>query len=389
MRIAIVSPFNPVEIKDYITDGSQVCPIPVVASSVHSTVRGYLKMGHHVSVFTSCVGPIDAIKENHGENAHIYIVQNRHSLYGLRTYPKLRKLIRQHLSEFDVLHAQWTYEYAYAIVPFASRIPCFCSVRDWCPYLMKLSKTLRGRFRIQILFHYFRKVMNTNAIVKISNSSYIRQRIMDYTHIDKIPFIPNPIKSELIMDRHVDKNEKVVFITICQNLCDGRKNISTLIKAFMLLKQKYPNIVLKLIGEGSHHDFIDILDLDDYTHNIEYLGKISHDEVIKQIDQATCLVHPAFEETFGNIFLEASARGIPSIGGHDAGAVPQVLEYGRAGCLCDVHNIQSLYNAMQCIIEDTSYREYITENAITKVRREYVDYVVCQKQIELYYQYIS
>lgn len=388
MRIAIISPFNPSEIKDYITDGSFVDSLPVVASSVHSTVRCFLKMGHQVSVFTSCIGTEDTIIEHHGEYAHIYIVQNKHSLFGLKTFPKLRKLITSHLSEFDVLHAQWTYEYAYAIVPFANMIPCFCSVRDWCPYLMTLSKSVRSKLQMQVLYRYFKKVMKTDSIVKISNSFYTKQLIIDYTHIADVPFIPNPVKSELIVNRNERNKEQFVFISICQSLLEERKNIATLIRAFILVKQKHPNVVLKLIGEGSYHDFIDIFCSDDNAHNIEYLGKISHDEVIKQIDQATCLVHPAFEETFGNIFLEASARGIPSIGGHDAGAVPQVLDYGRAGCLCDVHNLQSLYNAMRCIIEDTFYREYITENAIKKVREEYADYVVCQKQIELYRRYI-
>ena len=389
MNIAIVSPFNPSEVKDYITDGSSVESINVAASSVHSMVRGILKMGHQVSIFTSCSGPKEKIIEYHGTNVHIYVVQNKKSLFGLKTYPKLRKLISQHFSEFDVLHAQWTYRYAYAIIPFANRIPCFCSVRDWCPYIMTFPHPIIAKIEWYVNYLYFKKVMSTSSIIKISNSSYTKSRISNYLQTDDVPYIPNPIKAELIVDRHNHLDNTIVFIAISQSLHDERKNVPSLIKAFILLRNRYPEAVLKLIGDGCSQDFRGILHSEKDARNIEFLGKMSHNDVIAQLDQSTCLIHTAFEETFGNIFLEASARGIPSIGGHDAGGVPQVLDYGRAGCLCDVHDVQSIYNAMVYMIENSTYRQFITMNAIKKVKDEYMDLVVCQKLIDLYHQYIS
>lgn len=386
MRIAIISPFNPKEIADLLDSSDTVKPTESIATSVNNIVRGFVALGHDVTVITSSSGSNERILEYKGENLRVYVIQNRYKLglFGLRTYQKIHRLIREHINEFDVLHAHWTSEYAFSLIPFVSQIPCFCSVRDWAPYLMRIRRTFKSKIRMRIRYYFFKKVMKTKGITKVANSLYISRRMSNYLHHNDVPLIPNSVNSRLIVDSCKIKNEGPVFISVGQSLNDKRKNYSTLLKAFVRLRKDYPNAVLKLIGDGDEKLFKSLSEEHDFFLNIEFLGKLSHSQVIEQIDKSSVHVHPAFEETFGNVFLEAAARNIPSIGGYDAGAVAQVLDYGRAGCLCDISDVESLYMAMKLLIEDTSYREYITRNAHKRVSQIYSDTVVCQEHIKLY-----
>lgn len=386
MNIAIISPFNPFEVKDLLYNPESVYHVNVVATSVHAIVRGLLKLGHNVTVITSSVGEDSRTIEYSGENFKIYIVQNKYRrvFFGLNVYPKVRKILRDHIDEFDVLHAQWTYEYAYSIIPFVKQKTCFCSVRDWCPYLMTFPTNLKGRIQMRILYHYFKNVMKCNDIVKVANSLYTYKCISQYLNRYDIPQIFNPVKSEIIVTEIPTKSDNPVFISITQRLTEERKNIPTLIKAFSIIHKLYPTTILKLVGEGNQGDFAYLQQEGFSLDGIEFLGRMSHDKLMSEIERSSILVHPAFEETFGNILLEAGAKFKPCIGGYDSGAVPQVLDYGRAGCLCDVSNVHSLKEAMLAVMNDNDYYQQISSKMYSRIQSCYIDNKVCRELVVMY-----
>lgn len=389
MRIALVTPFNPKELADYLDDEKDIINVQVSMSSVHALARGLIKMGHTVSIITACVGPNNDIITYHGANVYIHIAQCKHSVFGLAFVPMLRRIIRKHQKEYDVIHAQWTYAFAYSIIPFSRDVLSFCSVRDWCPYLMTFKGTFREKVNLRILNYFFKRVMSVNNLIKVANSSYISKRIRNYCGIEQVPLIPNPIKSELLLTGEKHYPERTTFISIAQSLKDSRKNIATLLKAFELYLKEEPCARLILIGAG-REEYFRSFDISAHIfQNIKFLGVLPHKEVIRWIDKSSILVHPALEETFGNILLEAAARGVPSIGGYDSGAVPQVLDYGRAGCLCDIHDSNSICEAMQTVSHNLEYRRFIVENSRRRLQEFYIDEEVCRKHIQLYSSYLN
>lgn len=384
MNIAIISPFNPLALSDLL-DQTNVKDTKVSASSVHAIVRGLLKKGIQVTVYSSCVGSEDIIFRYSGHNINIYLVQVRKAYFGLKIYPKLRRLFAEHKEEYDVIHAQWTYVYPYSILPFTRSIPTFCSVRDWCPYLRTLSKTIKDKLQMIVNTYYFKKVMKNKNVVKIANSSYTYDRISSYLHECNIPIVPNSISSEFISKDEIIKSAvSPIYISICASLLEPRKNIPTLLRAFEKVVSIMPDAKLILVGQGQKKDFEYLKLPDNVINNIQFCGTLSHKEVIGKIDKSAILVHPALEETFGNIFLEAGARNLPSIGGYDSGAVPQVLDYGRAGCLCNVRDPHSLSQAMLYVVQNSEYYQLITHGIKQKLMNEYIDTKVCTKLVEMY-----
>lgn len=385
MHIAIISGFNPAEFKDYLEQPELVRSTGRLATSVHGIVGGLLKLGHKVTVISSNLGLEDELITYSGPQLRIFLVQYRHGLMGLNVIPKMRRYIREHLDEFDVLHAQWTYSYAYAILPFVDKKPSFCSVRDWCPYLMTLPCSWSRKLNQWTNYYFFKSVMASKNLVKIANSNYTADRLTEWygTNEPQI-IIPNPVSDDIILEERKCSVKDPVFISISSLLTDPRKNIHILLNAFHRLHAEHPLSTLMLVGKGERKDFEYLADDSEFFDGVTFCGKKSHDEVLDLIDRSSVLVHPAQEETFGNIFLEAAARCIPAIGGESAGAVPHVLDHGNAGCLCDVTDANSIYLAMKKLITDTAYADYLVRNSMQHIRQKYAQSVVAKQHIDIY-----
>ncbi|NNN19983.1 MAG: glycosyltransferase family 4 protein [Acidimicrobiaceae bacterium] len=67
--------------------------------------------------------------------------------------------------------------------------------------------------------------------------------------------------------------------------------------------------------------------------DVEYLGEANHDEKLRLLAGAVCLLNPiAWSEPFGMVMLEALACGTPVIATH-AGAAPEIVDDGITGYL--------------------------------------------------------
>ena len=133
--------------------------------------------------------------------------------------------------------------------------------------------------------------------------------------------------------------EHPIIISI-NNGFGKRKNVNSLIRAFGIIKRKVPGCRLLLVGSGFEKNSVayNWTIKNCLTDGINFLGLLTHDGVLKILERADLLVHPALEESFGMIFLEAMAKRTPVIGGKYSGAVPWVLGYGQAGILTDVRS---------------------------------------------------
>lgn len=389
MHIAVISPFNPQELQPFFGHKYNLTSIRVAASSVHTLVRGFINSGHRVTVITACVGNSKKIITYTNDRVSIHIAQCKHSFAGIAFIPTLRKIIYKHINEFDIIHAQWSDYYAYSTLPFTNMKPTFCSVRDWCPYLLTLSNSFTGRLHLKVKNCLFKRVMSNMRLIKIANSMYTHHLICDYIKSDSVPLIPNPVKNEYILENREHYPNETTFISIAQSLTDPRKNISTLLKAFEKYLSDDSSAQLILIGSGSKEDFESLEISTNVFDNIIFLGNIPHKEVIASLDQSTILVHPAYEETFGNILLEASARRVLCIGGEKSGAVCEVLDFGNAGILCDIHNVNKLYMAMKSATDDNKYRNTLLDNATKRLKQYFSDEQVCLRHINLYRSYIE
>lgn len=348
MRIGIAGPFNPYCVADYFDKDTSLPNVNITASSVNTYVRALLEKGHDIVVFTTD-STSDRTKVYIGKNITIYCLHNRFKIRGFtryRMHGRIRNCVKRELNNLDILHAEWTYEYAYALLPFVSIKPVFCSVRDWCPYLLTLAKGRKEQYYWKMSYYMFKKVMKENRVRFIANSDYTYKSIKDAYPQNNVDIIPNPIQRSFIREQRDDYPEKPVFVSISQSIQNIRKNYKTLLKAFQQYLVKHPDARLILIGWYSE-EWKASMDEEQLLRNVELKGSMNHDEIFEVLDKSSCMIHPSLEETFGNILLEAMCRRIPCIGGEASGAVPQVLGFGKYGLLCDITNPSSIVSAME------------------------------------------
>lgn len=122
--------------------------------------------------------------------------------------------------------------------------------------------------------------------------------------------------------------------------------------------------------------------------SVVFYGRLPYNEVLNLMDEMSCLIHPSLEETFGNILLEAMARCVPCIGGEQSGAVPQVLGNGEYGVLCNVHEPQSIYEAM-CKLTDWDLADRYAHKATEMLIRTYSSEIIAKKHVELFQSGLS
>ena len=360
--IGIASPINPYELREWLNTEDTLFALDnnISATSVHTLVKGFIKLGYHVMIFSADVH-INKPIHLQGELLDIYSIPRR--FYGIRKMSsfdgyfmagRLKKMIGEHISEISVLHAQWTYEYAYASLYYANRVPVFCTVRDWCPYLRSKAFSLREKLHWNIYWGLFKKVLSNPNVNFIANSQYTQTCMIDYWSDSRCsPIIPNPISEEYIIEKRRYYPASPIFITIANSLIETRKNLYRLLLAFREYRKECVDASLWLIGKYCESD--DIIKQwkgQGLFEGVSLLGFINHDELIKVLDKGTVLIHPSLEETFGNILLEGMARRLVVIGGERSGAVPSVLGYGKYGYLCDVTQPMSICTALQTAISN-------------------------------------
>lgn len=386
MRIGICGPINPKFLEDFLHKGQLIPDINKSSNAVNTYVLELLRMGHEVTIITSSVpgGSKDIVLE--GDNIRIHIVHSSpgvfysHALSRVYMIYRLKRVVRMYLKDIDVLHAQWTYDYALAAKSFESVIPVFCTVRDWCPYIMSIQKGLK---KIQWFVYYliFKRVMRSKRIHFIANSDYTFNCIKTSYPSKDVSIIYNPIDKKYVLSNKLYQIKNPTFISIAGDLSEGRKNIGTLLEAFNLFRKKHNNSVLKLAGE--EYGIKQIYNNSELLEGVEFLGLVDHDALIKEIDNCTCLVHPSIEETFGNILIEGMARCVVVIGGKDSGAVPQVLDNGRLGILCNVKDKESLFEAMELSCDPANSAMLIARST-EALKEKYRSDKIAEQHLRLY-----
>ena len=142
-----------------------------------------------------------------------------------------------------------------------------------------------------------------------------------------------------------DKPVKLLYVG---KLID-RKHLDYIIKAIGKVN-KYRLIELNVIGEGpKKQDYIDLAKDCDVQEQVNFIGKLTREEVYQYMGNSDIFIMPSVEETLGLVYLEAMMNGCITVGTIGEG-IDGIIENGINGFLVEPYSEESVYCTLEKIL---------------------------------------
>jgi glycosyltransferase involved in cell wall biosynthesis len=136
-----------------------------------------------------------------------------------------------------------------------------------------------------------------------------------------------------------------------------RKRVDDLLEAAALLRQRIPDVQVRIVGDGPEASRLRAL-----HHRLGLgetavlLGHVDRAALALEYSRARCFCLPTVQEGFGLVFAEAMAAGLPVVACR-AAAVPEVVHDGETGLLVPPRSPAAIAAALERMLEDDGMRK--------------------------------
>lgn len=198
----------------------------------------------------------------------------------------------------------------------------------------------------------------------------------------KILVIPNMVNKHFSWKESV-KSDEFRFISI-GNLIK-RKRFDLTLSAFADAFGGKTAVKLTVVGDGvlreELHKKAKNLGIEN---QVFFTGRLNRNDVVKELQKSHVFVLPSDYETFGVVYIEAMACGLPIIATKNGGGEDIVKkEFGE---LVDTNSVEQLKEAMWFIY--TNYEKYNHKEIAEYCQSEYGDTSIAHKLITVYQELV-
>jgi L-malate glycosyltransferase len=292
----------------------------------------------------------------------------------LKTVFLLRKIIKRFRP--DIVHAH--YATSYGLLGVLSGFqPLLISV--WGSDIFDFPK--KSFFHKKLLKYNLSK-----ARLVLSASKALATETKKYTqsHIEIVPFgidteIFKPWKGFSLFE------EQDIVIGTIKSL-EKVYGIDYLVKAFSIVKNKYPDLSLKLliVGSGTKENHLKALaDQLNIMTSVVFTGRINFEDIPAYHNMMNIFVALSLSESFGVSILEACACCRPVIV-TDVGGLPEVVQNNITGIIVPSANETAAAHALERLISDSNLRSELGNNGRARVIANYNWSENLLQMVELY-----
>lgn len=274
----------------------------------------------------------------------------------------------------DLLHAHFGIVANYAIsIKKQTNIPFFITEHS-----SGMNSVVTNKDEVQVAkaaYSYADKVFAVSEALSAS--------IKELTGIDS-EVVYNMVKTDVFSQCN-PKAHKEFRITTISNLIP-LKNTICLIKAFEALFKQYTLFRLEIIGDGELRD-----ELEQYVRRcgisdaVNFHGRLNSNEILSILEISDCMAMVSKTETFGVVYVEAMAAGLPVIATRCGG--PERIVNDNNGILVKVNDEEELKKA---IIYLYNHKNHYHSDEIRKYAVEnFSEGAIAKKLIEKYNEFLK
>jgi glycosyltransferase involved in cell wall biosynthesis len=147
------------------------------------------------------------------------------------------------------------------------------------------------------------------------------------------------------------------------------KGLCSLLKAWNIVYEKYPEAILKIFGKGKPKNFIPLLD-DHAKKSVVFMGFADASEIHQSFSNATAAVFPSYTECFSLTPLEAMSLGCPVIVSERASG-PELIDQDVNGLLVDPDDINSIAAAIIGLLLDKCLRDSFSKRGRETIQNKF------------------
>lgn len=366
------------------------CYPTVGGSGVVATELGKMlaEKGHEIHFISSSI-PFRLNRMYH----NIYYHQVEVNQYSVFQYPPYDIALASKIAEvvnrekLDLLHVHYA-------IPHAV---CAILAKQMCNRDIKIVTTLHGT-DITVLGYdpsltdaIKFGIEKSDVVTAVSNA--LVEQTYELIHPDKqIETVYNFIDERVYQksDAHhlreefeIKEDEKVVIhvsnfrpVKRVQDVVETFARISTTMPAKLLLVGDGPEItrVCKLVREFGLEG------------QVIFLGKQENLDELYSISDLMLLLSE--KESFGLVALEAMACGVPCIG-TNVGGLPEVVEHGVTGFICEVGDIEDISTKAVALLKDKELHQQFTYQAVESVRSKFNADRIVQQYEQIYFKLLN
>ncbi|WP_088102184.1 N-acetyl-alpha-D-glucosaminyl L-malate synthase BshA [Halalkalibacter urbisdiaboli] len=366
------------------------CYPTVGGSGVIATELGKLlaERGHEVHFITSSVPfRLDRVYPN------IYYHEVEINQYSVFQYPPYDLTLASKMAEvarrqkLDVLHVHYA-------VPHAI---CAILAKQMCDHDFQIVTTLHGTDitvlsndpSLRQLIRY--GIEQSDVVTAVSNDLVTQTKELIrtnkeietiYNFIDERVYVKNDIGC--LKGHYGIKPDENVLIHISN--FRPVKRVTDVVKSFYLISKQIKAKLL-LIGSGPElttaRQLVREFGIED---RVVMLGNQKH--IAELLSMSDLMLLLSEKESFGLVALEAMACKVPVIGTR-VGGIPEVIEDGVTGYLCDVGDVECVADRAIMLLKDKALHQSFAQKGLERVTTTFYSARIVEQYEHLYQQIVT
>lgn len=249
---------------------------------------------------------------------------------------------------FDLVHARYVFSDGLLAYMLSKKfnIPYFINTHNEKVYF-EHSGSRRRAVRI---------LNNAAFVLPLNHSNYLYFKTLSIKNMERTT---HGFNKDFVRKQKPESKKKISILTV--SVLIKLKNIDKVIHAISKLMPAY-DLTYTIIGKGSEKEhLVNLVESLNLTDHVSFIDQIPHSEISDEMYKHDIFIMPSYFETFGRVYFEAMAMGIPIICAKNSG-IFGLFKDKEEGIAVNHLDINEISDALEFLITNPTDRLRIGEN---------------------------